>query len=68
MVNQFQCFILTKMSGKNVVMIILENTYAEVTSKQYIDSVVKKKKTVWICRPLAIYRNVFCYNWVTKES
>ena len=39
------------MSGKDVVMIILENTYAEITSRWYIYSVVKKEKTVWVCRP-----------------
>jgi len=31
------------MSDKDVIMIILENTYAEVTSKWYINSVVEEK-------------------------
>ena len=31
------------MSGKDVIMIVLENTYVEVTSKWYIYSVVKKE-------------------------
>jgi len=31
------------MSGKDVIMIILENMYAEVTSRWYINSVVKEK-------------------------
>jgi len=31
-VNKFQCFVLTKMSSKNVIMIILENACVEITS------------------------------------
>ena len=31
-VNKFQYFVLTKVSGKNVIMIILENTCIEITS------------------------------------
>jgi len=34
------------MFSKDVVMIILENTYAEITSRWYIDSVVKEEKTI----------------------
>ena len=68
MANQFQCFVLTIMSSKDVIMIILENMYIEVTSRQYIDSVVKKKKTIWIYRLLAICRGVFCNNQITRES
>ena len=59
------------MSGEDVVMIILEileNTCVEITSRWYIDSVVKEKKTIWVRRPLAICRDVFCYNWVIRES
>ena len=41
--DQFQCFVLTKMSSKNVIMVILENMCAEVTSRWYINSVVKKE-------------------------
>jgi len=59
---------LTITSSKNMVMIILENICVEITSGWYIDSVVKEEKTIWICRLLAIYRNVFCSNWVTRES
>jgi len=47
------------MSGKDVIMIILENVCVEVTSRWYINSVVKKKKTIWVCRPPAICRDVF---------
>ena len=61
-------FFLTIMSGKDVIMIILENVYIEITSRWYIDSVVKEKKTVWICRLSAIYGDVFCSNWITRES
>ena len=56
------------MSGKDVIMIILEDTCVEITSRWYIDSVVKEKKTIWIHKPLAICENVFCSNWVTRES
>jgi len=31
------------MSGKNVIMIVLENACAEVTSRWYINSVVEEK-------------------------
>jgi len=31
------------MSGKDVIMIVLENTCAEVTSRWYINSVVKEE-------------------------
>jgi len=30
-VNEFQCFVLSKMTSKDVVMIILEDSHAEVT-------------------------------------
>ena len=56
------------MSGKDAIMIVLENACAEVTSRWYINSVVKKEKTIWIYRPLAFYGDVFCNNWVTKEG
>jgi len=32
------------MSSKNVIIIILEDMYVEITSRWYIDSVIKKKK------------------------
>jgi len=56
------------MSSKDVVMIILENMCTEVASRWYIDSVVKEKKTFWICRLLAICGDVFCSSYVTRES
>jgi len=51
-----------------MVMIILEDVCAEIISGWYIDSIVKKKKTVWICRPSAICEDVFCSDWITMES
>jgi len=62
MANQFQCFVLTKVSGKNMIMIILENACTEIISRWYIDSVVKNKKTIWVLRLSVIYRDVFCSN------
>ena len=56
------------MSGKNVIMIVLKNTCVKVTSRWYINSVVKKELTVWIRKLPAICRGVFCSNWVTRES
>ena len=67
-VNKFQCFILTKVSGKNIIMIILENMYVKITGRWFIDFVIKKEKTIVIYRLLAIYRNVFYSNLVTRES
>ena len=40
-------------------MIVLENMCIEITSRWYINSVVKKKKAVWVCKLPAIYRYVF---------
>ena len=68
MTNQFQCFVLTKVSDKGVIMIILENICVEITSRWYMDSVINKEKTVWVHRPLAIYGDVFCSNWITRKS
>jgi len=59
---------LTKISSKDVIIIVLENVYVEVASRWYIDFVVKEEKTIWVRRPPAICRDVFCSNWVTKES
>ena len=56
------------MSSKNVIMIVLENICLETTSRWYINSVVKEKKTIQVHRLLAIYRDVFCHNWVIRES
>ena len=49
-------------------MIVLENTYAKVASRQYINSVVKEEQIVWVHRLLAICRDVFYSNWVTRKS
>ena len=49
-------------------IVILENMCVEITSKWYIDSVIKVKKTIGICRPSAICRNMFCSNWVTRKG
>ena len=56
------------MSGKDVIMIVLENACVEVTSRWYINSVVKEEQTIWVCKLLAICGDVFCSNWVTGES
>ena len=68
MANKFQCFVLTKMSSKDVIMIILENTCMKIASRQYIDFVIKKKKTVRVHRSLVVCENVFCSNWITRKS
>jgi len=57
-----RAIVLIIMSGKNVIIIILEDIYMEIISKWYINSVVKKEKTIWIHRPLAICGNMFCSN------
>ena len=56
------------MSGKNVIMIILEDMYMEITNRWYINSIIKEKKTVQIYRPLAICGDIFCSNWIIKEG
>ena len=53
-VNQLQYFVLIKVASKNMIMIILENMCAEITSKQYIDSIIKTEKTIGVCKLLAI--------------
>jgi len=45
------------MSGKDAIIIILKDIYTKITSRWYIDSVVKEKKTVWICS-----------SWVTRKG
>ena len=49
-------------------MIILENTYAEITNGWYIDFIIRKEKTVEVYGPLATCEDVFCNNWVTRKS
>jgi len=61
-VNEFQCFVLTKMFSKDVIMIILENIYVKITSKWYIDYIIKTEKTIGVYGPLAICRDMFCSN------
>jgi len=50
------------MSGKDVIVIILENMCTEVTSRWYINSIVKEEKTIQIHRPLVICGDVFYHN------
>ena len=66
--NQFQCFVLTKMSSKDVIIIILENICIKITSEWYVDSIIKTEKTIGVYRSLTICGNVFCSNQITKES
>ena len=49
-------------------MIILENICMKITSGWYIDSVIKKEKIVRVYGPSAICRDIFCSNWVIRES
>ena len=49
-------------------MIILENMYAEITSRWYIDSAINMKKIVRIHRLSAIYRDIFCSGRITRKS
>ena len=56
------------MFGKDVIVIILENMCVEITSRWYIDSVIKKEKTIWVHRPPAICGDVFCCNWVIRKD
>jgi len=49
-------------------MIILENIHVEIASRWYVDSVIKIEKTIGVCRPLAICRDMFCSSWVTKKG
>ena len=66
MVNQFQYFVLIEMSSKNVIMIILENVCVKITSRQYIDFVIKMEKTVGIYRLSVIYGDVCCDNHLSQ--
>jgi len=38
--------VLTEVASKNMIMIILENIYMEITSKWYINSAIKTEKTI----------------------
>jgi len=44
-IDKFQYFILSKVTSKDVVIVILEYLGVEVISGWHIDSVIKKKKT-----------------------
>ena len=68
MANKFQCFILTKVASKNIIVIILENIYAEITSKWYVDFAINMKKIVRIHKLSAIYRDMFRNSRVTRKS
>ena len=68
MTNKFQCFVLTKVTSKNVIMIILENVCIEITSRWYVDFIIKTEKTVRIYKLLDICGDVFCISWVTRKS
>ena len=57
--NKFQCFVLTEVTRKNIIVIILENTCIEIAKGQYIDFTIKKKKTSGVHKLLAICENVF---------
>jgi len=61
-------FFLTKMASKNIIMIILVNICMKITSRWYIVSIMKMKKTIRIHRLSAIYGDVFCSNWITRKS
>jgi len=56
------------MSSKDIIIIILEDIYIEITSRWYINYVVKEKKTIQIHRLPAICGDVFCSNWITRED
>ena len=32
-INKFQCFVLTKVANKNMIVVILENSYMKITNK-----------------------------------
>jgi len=49
-------------------MIILENIYVEITSKWYVDFIIKMKKTIEVYRPSAIYKDVFYSSWITRKG
>ena len=42
-IDEFQYFILSKVTSENIVMIILEYSDVKIISRQYIDSVNKKR-------------------------
>ena len=68
MANKFQCFILTKVASKNMIVIILENICTEIISRWYIDSAINMKKIVRIHKLSAICRDVFCSGRVARKS
>ena len=68
MAKKFQYFVLTEVTSKNIIVIILENIYTDITSKWYVNFSIKIKKTDRVYRPLAIYKNVFCSGPFTRKS
>jgi len=62
--NEFQCFVLIKVTSKNI---ILEDSYIKITSKWYVYSTIKTKKTVRVHRLLAICRDMFCSGSIAKQ-
>ena len=47
-----------------MIMIILKNIYMKITSRWYVDYVIKVEKTIEVYRLLAIYKDVFCNSWI----
>jgi len=46
-----------------MIMIILKNIYMKITSRWYVDYVIKVE-TIEVYRLLAIYKDVFCNSWI----
>jgi len=44
MMDEFQCFVLSKMTCKDVVIVLLEYSSIKIISGWYLDSVIEKKE------------------------
>jgi len=44
MMDEFQCFVLSKMTCKDVVIVILEYSSIKIINGWYLDSVIEKKE------------------------
>ena len=44
MIDEFQCFVLSKITCKGVVIVILEYLSVKIISGWYLDSVIEKKE------------------------
>lgn len=44
MIDEFQCFVLSKITCKDVVIVILEYLSVKIISGWYLDSVIEKKE------------------------